>query len=396
MESMTGRERMIMAMRNLQPDRIPAAPDISVMIPTRLTGKPFWELEINENPPIWKAYTDAMKYFGIDGWLVWGRLDYTFKSQVTFEKKIIRRDPERWDVQTIIHTPDGDLSMVLACPFDNPATLVEKPVKNLNKDFKKLRHLFSDVTGYDKSIYLEQKKEIGENGIICCYIDPPGFQNYVDLFHGGLEEISYAYYDYPELFLELVAMHEKVAVKKMEMAIDAGVESILTGGSGSITLQSPELFRKLSLPTIKKITKMSREAGIISGIHSCGKEYAVVEACANETHLDYINPLEISPMGDCDLATIKKNFGDKLCLMGNLHTSNVMLHGSVNDVRRESLKAIRDAGMNGGFILSSGDQCGRDTPFENIFEMVKVAREYGTYPLDIYRIDAEIKRLENI
>jgi len=66
----------------------------------------------------------------------------------------------------------------------------------------------------------------------------------------------------------------------------------------------------------------------------------------------------------------------------------------VKEVRLESLKAIRAAGEGGGFILSTGDQCGRDTPDENIFEMVNVAKEFGTYPLDMGAIEREIAKLE--
>ena len=42
-------------------------------------------------------------------------------------------------------------------------------------------------------------------------------------------------------------------------------------------------------------------------------------------------------------------------------------------------QAIDDAAVGGGFILSTGDQCGRDTPDENIFAMVETARTYGRY-----------------
>jgi uroporphyrinogen decarboxylase len=272
--------------------------------------------------------------------------------------------------------------------------MTEKLVKDIKRDFKKIRHLFSGVVSYDKTMYLRQKKEMGEHGMICVWIGPPGFQTFVGLFDGNLEALTYAYYDCPELFEELVELYEKHELQRLEFALDAGVESILTGGSGSITLQSPALFRKLSLPTLKKITRRCREAGVLCGIHSCGKERYLVEACANETDLDYVNPLEVPPMGDCDLAELKEKFGHKLALMGNLHTTNVMLYGSTRDVRREALKAILAAGQNGGFVLSTGDQCGRDTPFENIFEIVRVAREFGAYPLDIDRIQAEIHRLE--
>ena len=150
----------------------------------------------------------------------------------------------------------------------------------------------------------------------------------------------------------------------------------------------------MALPIVKRITALAKTYGIPTDVHSCGPEKDLVKILAEETDLTMIDPLEIPPMGDCDLAEVKKNFGNKLALMGNLHTSDVMLLGSVEDVRRESLKAIRDAGQNGGFVLSTGDQCGRDTPFENIFEMVNVAREFGIYPLDFDRIEAEINKLE--
>jgi uroporphyrinogen decarboxylase len=293
-----------------------------------------------------------------------------------------------------VHTPDGDLTQTTVYPRDNPGTAVEKLIKDLKNDYKKIRHLFSDAVSCDDTVYREQRRAIGNQGMICVFASPPGFQNWVGLFHGNLEALTYAYQDFPEIFEEFTALYERAALQRLEMALDVGVDSILTGGSGSITLQSPELFRKLSLPTLKKITAMCRQAGVICGIHACGKEYAVVEACANETELGYINPLEPPPMGDCDLALCKRNFGHKLALMGNLHTTEVMLLGKVEDVRRESLKAILAAGSGGGFVLSTGDQCGRDTSFENIREIVTVAKEYGRYPLDLERIKGEIQRLE--
>lgn len=393
METMTGRERIMTALWNNQPDRVPATPDISIMIPCRLTGKPFWEVEVNENPSLTFAYINAVKFFGIDGWMFNGTLNYQLKSQVHTRKEVLRQDSERWIVRFTTETPDGVLTETMVSPADNPSTMVEKMVKDFKQDFKKIRHLYSGVKAYDASTYREQKKAMGEHGMICVYIAVPGFQNFVAFFNGNLEALTYAYYDEPDLFEELVALYENHELQKLEMALDAGVESILTGGSGSITMQSPELFRKLSLPALKKITRMCKEAGVLCGIHSCGKERYLVEACANETDLNYVNPLEIPPMGDCDLADLKRNFGHKLALMGNLHTTRVMLHGSVEDVRRESLRAILAAGENGGFVLSTGDQCGRDTPFENIFEMVRVVKEYGAYPLDSERISDEIDRL---
>ena len=81
---------MIAALGNKQPDRVPVAPDISNMVPCRLTGKPFWEIYANQNPPLWKAYIDAVKYYGIDGWFTYGDLQYKLKSQVSVSSRIIK------------------------------------------------------------------------------------------------------------------------------------------------------------------------------------------------------------------------------------------------------------------------------------------------------------------
>lgn len=107
----------------------------------------------------------------------------------------------------------------------------------------------------------------------------------------------------------------------------------------------------------------------------------MVKICAEETNLTVIDPLELPPMGNCVLREIKKLYGQKLVLKGNLHTTDVMLLGTPGQVATASRQAIDDAAEGGRFILSTGDQCGRDTPDENLFAMIETARTYGKYPL---------------
>ena len=49
---MNSRERLLTVMRGNIPDCVPVAPDFSNMIPARLTGKPFWDLYLCNDPPV--------------------------------------------------------------------------------------------------------------------------------------------------------------------------------------------------------------------------------------------------------------------------------------------------------------------------------------------------------
>jgi len=119
--------------------------------------------------------------------------------------------------------------------------------------------------------------------------------------------------------------------------------------------------------------------GIPTHVHSCGPEAALVKIMAEETDLTVIDPLEEPPMGDCDLAEMKRLYGDKIVLKGNLSTTGLMLRGSADDVRATVRRCIDAAAEGGGYILSTGDQLGRDTPEENMRAMVETCREYGQY-----------------
>lgn len=387
-QEMTGKERMLTAILGGQPDRVPCAPDISSMIPCRLTGRPFYETHLDRNPyppseytnpALGEAYLHAAEYFGIDTWYMYGSLDYKTRSAATHHYEVVKRTPERVTGRLTIHTPDGDLTAEdIFFAADSP-TKTEKIIKNLEDDFPKLRHLYPDITGYDGSNARQTMARVGDAGIYCIIMGYPGFQDWIFSFNGNLEAMTYAYYDYPELIDELIDMQDRQLCRQAEMVLDFRPDVLFLGGSGTLTLQSPELFRKMGLPTIKKITRMAREAGVPTMIHSCGKSTELVKILAEETDLNCINPLEIPPMGDANLKDLKQKYGRKLCLMGNLHTTEIMLQGSPEDVEKAAKQCIDDAGQGGGFILSTGDQCGRDTPAANIFKMVEVCKTYGRY-----------------
>ena len=370
---------MMAAMRLEQPDRVPVCPDISNMIPCRLTGKPFWDIYLNQDPPIWKAYIEAVRYFGFDGCLDKGPFRFLYEPGVSTEENVVSRTDERIVKRIVTHTPAGDLEEEVTCYRADSPTYTEMPVKDIVEDFEELRYLLRPPTGYDASEFEASRREMGEDGIVCIHIGVPGFQNWFWYIDGGLEALTYAWYDHHDLMLELRDLEHERILRQCAMALDVKPDVILTGGSGILVLQSPEIFRETGLSTLADITRMCKEAGVLTMVHSGGPTRDLVEMCVDETELNCIKPLEVPPQGDCELRAFKQDFGDGICLMGNLHTTEVMWKGTPADVEAAARQAIDDAAEGGGFILSTGDQCGRDTPDENLFAMIEEARSYGTY-----------------
>ena len=379
---MTSRERLQAVLRGEIPDCVPVSPDTSNMIPARMTGLPFWDIYLYQKIPQWKAYIDCVKYFGYDSLMDGfvpvlfedlGEIDRDLKEAVVLqhEDRIVTRKYRLangkpfWENTASVY-------------FRSNPPVRDISLKKAGADFVPNHFEPVEKTGPYAGIEGEEllrlaKEDMGDHGLVGVWCGRSTFVTN--------EEQVYAYYDDPEAFEEKSRAYLERTEKRFHklMGLRTKPDFICTGGSGTLVYQSVVMFRRLGLPVVKRISALCREYGIPSHVHSCGPETALIKICHDETDLTVIDPLEIPPMGDCDLKQIKKLYGDKLVLKGNLHTTNVMLRGSAEDVVRASRRAIDDAADGGRFILSTGDQCGRDTPDENIFAMIETARSYGKY-----------------
>jgi hypothetical protein len=379
-KNMTPRERLQTVLAGKIPDCVPVAPDFSNMIPAKLTGKPFWELYLYQNPPIWEAYIDCAKYFDIDS-LMDGFFPLTFPEEIANEPEwdpfIIFKNNERIVVQRAYLENNKRIWHDRVDVFyraDSPARniLPEKiglpPVPKRWEPVEGIKPVDNSPKGFNRA-----KSRLGDQGLLGAFV------TYSCVL--GSEAAIYHYYDNPHLHEKWAESHLVQAEQRFQqiLAMDVKPDFLCVGASGTLIFQTVEIFRKLAFPAVKRVIELATAAGIPTHVHSCGPEKALVKIFAEETNLTVIDPLELPPMGDCDLAELKRRFGDKIVLKGNLHTTRTMLHGSVAEVIRASKQAIDDAAVGGKFILATGDQIGRDTPFENIRAMVEAARTYGRY-----------------
>ena len=376
---MTGRERLLKTLHGELPDCVPVAPDFSNMIPARLTGKPFWDLYLYHDPPIWEAYLAAAKHFGIDS-LMDGYFPLRFPEESPgqpWERHLVHRSPERLVVQqcSIENGRRVWADTVDVYYVGDPPTWGLAPEKASVPAIPERWEPVAGVKPVDcgPAGFARVKEMLGDQGLIGVFVTSTcALNNEADI---------YRYYDHPERHEQWARERVEQAERRFQriMAMEVKPDFLCVGGSGTLVFQTVEIFRQLAFPAVKRVIELATAAGRPTHIHACGPEKALVKIMAEETDLTVIDPLEQPPMGDCNLAELKRRYGHELTLKGNLHTTDIMLRGSVDAVIRASKQAIDDAAEGGRFILSTGDQCGRDTPDENLRAMVETARTYGRY-----------------
>jgi uroporphyrinogen decarboxylase len=90
-----------------------------------------------------------------------------------------------------------------------------------------------------------------------------------------------------------------------------------------------------------------------------------------------LHPLE---KGAMDIRAVKRDYGDRICLLGNVDL-NLLGMATPDEVDREVRELIRDVGPGGGYIVTSGNSLAGYLLPENVVALAEAAQRYGRYPI---------------
>lgn len=166
-------------------------------------------------------------------------------------------------------------------------------------------------------------------------------------------------------------------------AIHAGAEVIILGddyASNIGPMMSPEVFNRFIVPRLTKMIDMIHQEGALCIKHSDGNLYRLLDMIVGAGP-DGLNPIE--PVAGMELKKVKRLYGDKVCLAGNIDCAHLLPHGSTAQVRAAVRQAIADAGPGGGFIITSSNSIHSSCNPDNFRTMVEACKQYGAYPLQV-------------
>ncbi|UCG46909.1 MAG: hypothetical protein JSU94_15585 [Phycisphaerales bacterium] len=148
---------------------------------------------------------------------------------------------------------------------------------------------------------------------------------------------------------------------------------------------SPEYWRRVYKPQLKRICDAAHDAGLKTIYHGCGDASAVFEDMI-EAGVDACNPLEAK--AGLDVVALKRRFGRRWAFNGNINVQ-VLETNDREQVRREVLTKL-NAGKGGGFILQSDHSMPDNVDPATYDYIIELVRKHGNYPLDLGEFDQPV------
>ncbi|WP_027621707.1 uroporphyrinogen decarboxylase family protein [Acetivibrio clariflavus] len=342
-DQMTPKERMEAYNKGKQIDRLPCVPIVGNTAARVINAK---VSEIRNNGKLLaKAHVEAYRMFRYD---------------------IIR-------VFTDLYVQAEAMGAKVHCPYDQTAYLEAPAISDVSEIDS-----LEPVDPYRDGIlpqHLEAMRiiaeEVGDEVTVAGPVTGP-FTNASFLI--GSENLVRLILKDPDKVHKLCEISLETCLRYSKAIIDAGCTPSLTDPMSSSTVISPLQFKEFSFPYLKRLIDYIHSRGKSVTLHICGKTKKIWDLMA-EAGADCI-----SIDNDANLLEAKQIVGHRVRLMGNVKPSEIMLQGTVSDVKKAVYDCVRQAyDSPKGYIVASGCSLPTETPFENIRAMMDATREIG-YP----------------
>jgi uroporphyrinogen decarboxylase len=342
MPSMTSRERVLAALRREEPDRVPYCElGVDRALAERLLGWPPTSLSVDRET---NPYTPE-EARAVAARLQLDNLSYVLRAPV-YAHKVPGLDGRLFYGEGMIKTPADIDRIVLPDPHDDA--------------------LYADAQAFVD----------GKGDYACFFVTRIGI--FPTTLSMGWETFSLALYDdrpFVEAVLDrycdwMVVVAERVCA----MGFDAFV-STDDMAFNSAPFFSRRVFRELVMPRFERVAAKITIPWII---HSDGNILPFVDDLLSLGVVG-LHPLE---KGAIDIAQVKRDYGQRLCLLGNVDL-NLLGMATPEEVDREVRELIRIAGPGGGYIVTSGNSLASYVKPENALALSTAVRRYGQYPLAV-------------
>jgi uroporphyrinogen decarboxylase len=194
----------------------------------------------------------------------------------------------------------------------------------------------------------------------------------------GLDNFSYALADDPGLVDTVLGRFTDWTIAVLRHVRDLGVDYVWTFDDiayRSGPMFSPRVLRTHFLPHLSAVADAIHAAGLPWIFHSDGNLMPVLDDLL-VLGFDGLHPLEPGAM---DIEAVKRNYGQRLCLVGNIDLHYTLTQGTPADVEEEVKRRIEVVGKGGGYMIGSANSITSYCRVENVAAMVDAIRRHAAY-----------------
>ncbi len=363
---MTSRERMLTALGNGRPDRLPC----------QVHG--------------WMDYYLNHYLGGMDWWEAYERFDMDFAIYVNPEYHYSEKDLADWQVKRIdlgkdnlgnrcqrveITTPKGVLAKE---EVRSEITTYDREhlIKSVD-DFEIWNACYPVPVGVDFGPIRKVRDRLGDRGIVRSHPFSPGqgspWQSFC--FQFGTENAILLGMDEPETLHEILEAIVQKTLQVTDLWKGTPADMVeVGGGAGSSTVISPGFYREFGLPYDQRQNAMFHEAGIKVVNHFCGGLMPMLDLVV-ESGADGLETMTPPAMGgDCDLREASRRVGDKLFFIGGFDQNAGFEKGTPEKARELVLECFEATRDHAGYILCPSDHFFHGDP-ANLQAFADAARE---------------------
>jgi uroporphyrinogen decarboxylase len=136
----------------------------------------------------------------------------------------------------------------------------------------------------------------------------------------------------------------------------------------------PEMVRELFIPRMERMLSPVKSKNKIITFHTDGN---LDEAIPILLELGFSAVHPIDPPAN-NIYELKKQFGDKICLVGNINT-NLLAYGTKEEIEKDVIEHINRLSPGGAYVVSSGNSIMQGIPPDNFLTFVNAVHKYGRY-----------------
>ena len=266
--------------------------------------------------------------------------------------------------------------------FTDKVGLIPHAIKHAVTNYEELKifhsaveHLTAEHVKPDHGIFMEVERAIGDDGIATASVSNSPLMYLIEVAW-GLENTYYMLQDYPAEVEDILERLHGSLKRYVEVLAETKAEVVIQYENTSTTLLSPKVFEKYCLPCLNEYADILTSAGKIFLIHMCGRLYGLRDWIARGRFTGVCD-IPPHPTGDFPLDVAAASLPGKV-VVGGIDPTTFISEDSAF-VEAEVSGLIERIKPYPGVLLGSADVTPRGARVENFVIIRRLVETVGRY-----------------